>query len=178
MLAYESLDPTRFRWWRMLASSDAPKRKLAVAILSPDALPVATELLQSGSCEDRRLGLQNLEGHGPCRDTNTDRRIVEPNRRDLLDLDKTSLAADLLHFSTQVNTRLLRWKRECQNFLAVILIEKPVGAVYDRALFLESTKYARLQQAQRRGSCPNHHGARSKAAASAYSSASVLESRH
>ena len=46
---------------RMLASSDAPKRKLAVAILSQDALPVAVELLQSGSCEDRRLGLQILK---------------------------------------------------------------------------------------------------------------------
>jgi hypothetical protein len=46
---------------RMLASSDAPKRKLAIAILSQDALPVAAELLQSGSCEDRRLGLQILK---------------------------------------------------------------------------------------------------------------------
>jgi hypothetical protein len=45
----------------MLASSDAPKRKLAVAILSQDALPVAAELLQSGTCEDRRLGLQILK---------------------------------------------------------------------------------------------------------------------
>jgi hypothetical protein len=46
---------------RMLASSDAPKRKLAIAILSQDALPVAAELLQSGSCEDHRLGLQILK---------------------------------------------------------------------------------------------------------------------
>jgi hypothetical protein len=46
---------------RMLASSDAPKRKLAIAILSQDALPVAAELLQSASCEDRRLGLQILK---------------------------------------------------------------------------------------------------------------------
>ena len=46
---------------RMLASSDAPKRKLAVATLGQDALPVAAELLESGSCEDGRLGLQILK---------------------------------------------------------------------------------------------------------------------
>ncbi len=46
---------------RMLASSDAPKRKLAVAILGQDALPVATDLLESGNCEERRLGLQILK---------------------------------------------------------------------------------------------------------------------
>jgi hypothetical protein len=42
----------------MLASSDVSKRKLAVAILSQNALPVATELLRSDTCDDRRLGLR------------------------------------------------------------------------------------------------------------------------
>jgi hypothetical protein len=46
---------------RMLASSDASKRKLAVAILSQDALPVAVDLLHSGTCEERQLGLQILK---------------------------------------------------------------------------------------------------------------------
>jgi hypothetical protein len=45
----------------MLASSDAAKRKLGVAILSQDALPVATELLRSKICDDRPLGLQILK---------------------------------------------------------------------------------------------------------------------
>jgi len=40
---------------------NAPKRKLAIAILCQDALPVAAELWQSGSCEDRRPGLQILK---------------------------------------------------------------------------------------------------------------------
>ena len=46
---------------RMLASPDIAKRKLAVAILSQDALPVATELLRSKACDDRELGLQILK---------------------------------------------------------------------------------------------------------------------
>jgi hypothetical protein len=46
---------------RMLASTDVTKRKLAVAILSQDALPVATELLRSEACDDRELGLQILK---------------------------------------------------------------------------------------------------------------------
>ncbi len=45
---------------KMLASTDASKRKLAVAILSRDALPVATELLRSKRCDDHELGLQIL----------------------------------------------------------------------------------------------------------------------
>ena len=43
---------------KMLASPDFSKRKLAIAILSQDALPVATELLRSDLCEDKRLGLR------------------------------------------------------------------------------------------------------------------------
>ncbi len=46
---------------KMLASTDASKRKLAVAILSQDALPVATELLRSKRCDDHELGLQILK---------------------------------------------------------------------------------------------------------------------
>ena len=43
---------------KMLASPDFSKRKMAIAILSQDALPVATELLRSDLCEDKRLGLR------------------------------------------------------------------------------------------------------------------------
>jgi hypothetical protein len=46
---------------RMVASADPAKRKLAVAILNQDALPVATELLRSEACDDRELGLQILK---------------------------------------------------------------------------------------------------------------------
>jgi hypothetical protein len=46
---------------KMLASTDASKRKLAVTILSQDALPVATDLLRSKTCDDRELGLQILK---------------------------------------------------------------------------------------------------------------------
>jgi hypothetical protein len=46
---------------RMVASPDIAKRKLAVAILSQDALPVATELLRSRACDDRELGLEILK---------------------------------------------------------------------------------------------------------------------
>jgi hypothetical protein len=42
---------------RMLSSSDSEKRKLGVAILNEDALPIAAELLRSQHCEDRDLGL-------------------------------------------------------------------------------------------------------------------------
>jgi hypothetical protein len=45
----------------MLASSNPAKRKLAIAILSQHALPVAAELLHSKTCDDRRLGLQMLK---------------------------------------------------------------------------------------------------------------------
>jgi hypothetical protein len=45
----------------LLTSPDASKRKMAVAILSQDALPVATELLRSPLCEDREIGLLILK---------------------------------------------------------------------------------------------------------------------
>lgn len=45
----------------LLSSSDTPKRKLGVAILSEGALPIATELLRSQKCEDRTLGLTILK---------------------------------------------------------------------------------------------------------------------
>jgi hypothetical protein len=45
----------------LIASENAAERKLGVAILSQDALPVATELLHSEACDDRELGLQILK---------------------------------------------------------------------------------------------------------------------
>jgi hypothetical protein len=45
----------------MLTSPDGAERKLAVAILSQDALPIATELMGSAACEDRRIGLDILK---------------------------------------------------------------------------------------------------------------------
>jgi hypothetical protein len=41
----------------LLSSSDAEGRKLAVAILSEKALPIAAALLKSQECEDRKLGV-------------------------------------------------------------------------------------------------------------------------
>ena len=46
---------------KLLTSTDPSKRKLAVAILSQDALPIAAELLRSKLCEDRELGLLVLK---------------------------------------------------------------------------------------------------------------------
>lgn len=46
---------------KLLSSSNASRRKLAVAILRQDALPVAAELLRSETCADRDLGLQVLK---------------------------------------------------------------------------------------------------------------------
>jgi len=46
---------------KLLTSTDPSKRKLAVAILSQDALPIATELLRSQLCGDRELGLLVLK---------------------------------------------------------------------------------------------------------------------
>jgi len=45
----------------LLTSSEAAKRKIAVAILSQDALPIAAELLRSNVCDDRKLGLLILK---------------------------------------------------------------------------------------------------------------------
>jgi hypothetical protein len=42
---------------KLLTSYDSSKRKLAVAILSQDALPIATELLRSDACDERELGI-------------------------------------------------------------------------------------------------------------------------
>jgi hypothetical protein len=46
---------------RLLISSDVAKRKLAVAILSVDALPIAAELLHSEDCEAREIGLHVMQ---------------------------------------------------------------------------------------------------------------------
>jgi hypothetical protein len=46
---------------KLLTSPDASKRKLAVAVLDQDALPIAAELLRSRLCEDRQLGLLVLK---------------------------------------------------------------------------------------------------------------------
>jgi hypothetical protein len=44
----------------LLSSQNDDKRKFGVAILGPDALPIAEELLRSPHCDDRNLGLQIL----------------------------------------------------------------------------------------------------------------------
>jgi hypothetical protein len=44
----------------LLVSSDAEGRKLAVAVLSEKALPIAASLLKSQECEDRKLGVAIL----------------------------------------------------------------------------------------------------------------------
>ena len=43
-----------------LASQNAEERKLAVAILSEHAAPIAASLLKSESCESRKLGIAIL----------------------------------------------------------------------------------------------------------------------
>jgi hypothetical protein len=45
---------------RLLKSSDAEKRKLAVVILGEDALAAATELMKSDSCDDKQLAVRIL----------------------------------------------------------------------------------------------------------------------
>jgi hypothetical protein len=45
----------------LITSPDAARRKLATAILSQDALPLAAELLHSEACDDRDLGLLVLK---------------------------------------------------------------------------------------------------------------------
>jgi hypothetical protein len=42
----------------LITSDDAEKRKLGVAILNQNALPVAAELLRSSKCEERALGFR------------------------------------------------------------------------------------------------------------------------
>jgi hypothetical protein len=44
----------------LLVSSDEEGRKLAVAVLSEKALPIAAALLKSQECEDRKLGVAIL----------------------------------------------------------------------------------------------------------------------
>ena len=44
----------------LLSSKDAERRKLGVAILSQDALPIAADLLRSPRCDDQNLGLRIL----------------------------------------------------------------------------------------------------------------------
>jgi hypothetical protein len=46
---------------KLLTSSDSAKRKLGVAILGQDALPIAAELLRSNDCEERKVGLLILQ---------------------------------------------------------------------------------------------------------------------
>ena len=48
----------------LLSSKDAEKRKLGVAILSQDALPIAADLLRSPRCDDQNLGLLILRDMG------------------------------------------------------------------------------------------------------------------
>jgi hypothetical protein len=45
----------------LITSPDSARRKLAIAILSQDALPLAAELLHSEACDDRDLGLLVLK---------------------------------------------------------------------------------------------------------------------
>jgi hypothetical protein len=49
---------------KLLTSFDEPKRRLAVAIIGPDALPIGIELLLSDACEDRELGLLVIKDMG------------------------------------------------------------------------------------------------------------------
>ena len=46
---------------KLLTSTESTKRKLGVAILGKDALPIAAELLRSNDCDERKVGLLILE---------------------------------------------------------------------------------------------------------------------
>ena len=49
----------------LLESSDGERRKLGVAILSENVLPIAAHLLKSGNCEDRKRGIAILADMWP-----------------------------------------------------------------------------------------------------------------
>jgi hypothetical protein len=50
---------------RLLKSSDAESRKIAVLILGTDVLPIVTDLLNSNDCEEQQLGTKILGDMGP-----------------------------------------------------------------------------------------------------------------